>query len=62
MKSQMLFQIPKGLGPFQVDKAAHGESNLRQEEGSIPSNQTGTRPCEASRQNICTVTHQPTSS
>lgn len=54
MKSQVLFQIPKGLGPFQVDKAAHGESSLRQEEGSVPRNQTVTQPSEMSRQYICT--------
>lgn len=32
-------QIPKYFGPFQVDKAAHQESNLRKEEGSVPRNQ-----------------------
>lgn len=40
MKSHVLSQIPKDFGPFQVDKAAHQESNLRKEEGSVPSNQS----------------------
>lgn len=42
-KSHVFLQIPKDFGPFQVDKAAHQESNLRKEEGSVPRNQRWSR-------------------
>lgn len=42
-KSRMFLQIPKDFGPFQVDQAAHQESNLRKEEGSVPRNQRWSR-------------------
>lgn len=38
-KSHVFLQIPKDSGPFQVDKAAYQESNLRKEEGRVPRNQ-----------------------
>lgn len=38
-KSHVFLQIPKDFGPFQVDKAAHQESNLRKEQGTVPRNQ-----------------------